>query len=206
MNKGFHRRDVLHAGAGIVATSSAGCFDVSRDPGPEEGDTPSPTATPVPMQPFDASNAGIFQSVTPIEREIHRLVNRERTAREEDQLPYDPRLSHLGRIHARDMAERNYFAHTNPEEEGPSARMRKYGLDDTYRSVGENIARVLLEGEYKSAEGLAGHLVKLWKESDSHRAAMLDKAQDRHGTGVYVTENAKVFAAMELGSVDNRSY
>src|SRR3954454_8418273 len=42
-------------------------------------------------------------------------------------LAVDPRLVQAARQHAQDMAARNFFAHTNPDGAGPSARMSAAG-------------------------------------------------------------------------------
>jgi uncharacterized protein YkwD len=153
------------------------------------------------MEPFDPNKSEKFRSVEPIEGRIHELANDARTERDLEPLNYDPDLTYLGRVHARDMAQRDFFAHTNPDDETPQDRMEKYGLDETYWAVRENIAQARL-GE-DTAEAVAESVFDLWKNSDGHWNAILGEHSDRQGTGVYLTEDNWLYAAMELGQLEN---
>jgi uncharacterized protein YkwD len=50
-----------------------------------------------------------------------------------------PELRCAARLHARDMSERNFFDHVNPDGEGPEDRMRSAGA--TFRIAAESIAQ-----------------------------------------------------------------
>lgn len=66
------------------------------------------------------------------------LVNQERKANGLQPVVFDKELRDLARVHARDMFERGYFSHYNPEGESPFDRMEQAGI--TYTAAGENLA------------------------------------------------------------------
>ena len=100
------------------------------------------------------------------------------------------------------MADREYFAHTNPDGQGPFDRYREVGSG--CRAYGENIAmtwadrRVETDGgdveRYESDEELATALVNQWMNSSGHRENILRERWDSGGVGVYVTDEGQVFA------------
>ena len=51
-----------------------------------------------------------------------------------------PELRCAARLHSRDMAERGFFDHVNPDEVRPEDRIRSAGYDD-FGTAGESIAR-----------------------------------------------------------------
>ncbi len=80
------------------------------------------------------------------ELEVLNLVNEFRaqgaTCGSETFGPAGPLTMHTAlrcsaRVHSKDMNDRNFFSHVNPDGEGPGARMEKAGFDG---SGGENIA------------------------------------------------------------------
>lgn len=73
------------------------------------------------------------------EKDMFRLVNKERTERGLKPLKFATgSLQEVARLHARDMFERGYFSHYNPEGESPFARMEKAGV--SFTAAGENLA------------------------------------------------------------------
>lgn len=156
------------------------------------------------MEPFDAAHAGVFASVAPIEREIHELTNQARQTHGLAPYSYDPDLAYVGRVHSRDMAKRNFFSHTNPDDENPTERTNKYGLDSQFFSVTENLAKTGL-GDDRDAKSLAQTLIGMWKESDPHWDTILDNGLDQHGAGVYVSEDKVVYATVMYGRVHRES-
>ena len=90
-------------------------------------------------------------------------------------LECDERVVDVARQHSRDMAERNYFSHTNLEGEGPSDRVRRSGISG-WRRVGENIAY----GQDSPQE-----VQTTWMNSSGHRANILSSSYTHVGVGVY---------------------
>jgi len=72
------------------------------------------------------------------EQKMLELVNKERRLRGLRELEMDKNLLRLARAHSRDMFERGYFAHVNPDGEDPFDRMRRYEI--SFRVAGENLA------------------------------------------------------------------
>lgn len=72
------------------------------------------------------------------EKRMLELVNRERSLRGLGELRMDQDLVRLSRAHSKDMFERNYFAHVNPDGKDPFDRMRDFGIN--FRVAGENLA------------------------------------------------------------------
>jgi uncharacterized protein YkwD len=72
------------------------------------------------------------------------------------------------------MAERNYFAHTSPENVTFSERLSAAGIERT--SSGENIC---------AGYNLVYDVNDAWYNSEGHRRVMLTPTYDYIGVGVY---------------------
>lgn len=72
------------------------------------------------------------------EAKMFQLVNEERLKAGVKPLVIDPRLTAVARAHSKDMFERGYFAHENPDGLSPFDRMAKAGI--SFEVAGENIA------------------------------------------------------------------
>lgn len=72
------------------------------------------------------------------ERRMLDLVNQERVSRGLNKLAYDQNLTAVARAHSKDMFERHYFSHVNPDGKTPFDRMDAAGI--TYVNAGENLA------------------------------------------------------------------
>jgi uncharacterized YkwD family protein/spore coat assembly protein SafA len=111
-------------------------------------------------------------SVTNYEREVIRLVNRERRERGLNELTYDWELCRVARIKSQDMKDNGYFSHTSPTYGSPFQMMKNFGI--RYKSAGENIAK----GQ-PSPEAV----VKAWMNSSGHRANILNSSFTHIGVG-----------------------
>jgi len=133
-----------------------------------------------------------------IELLILEYTNQERTSRGLNELRWDDDLSKIARKHSQDMAENDYFSHTNLDGDGPSERAKKQGYD-TYKElgggwytdgIGENIGMMPtgnVEGKgYVSndPDSIAKAQVESWMDSQGHRANILDPDYDKLGVGV----------------------
>ena len=98
-----------------------------------------------------------------VESEQFRLMNQDRVSEGLSALRCDLRLAEVARAHSRDMFERDFFDHTNPDGEQPWDRMRRYGITG-WSLAGENIA----SGQRSPAEVQAA-----WMNSPGHRANIL---------------------------------
>ena len=77
--------------------------------------------------------------VTPsAEEKMLELVNEERAERGLPELVMDEELREVAREHSKDMFQRGYFGHQDPDGVGPFDRLRDGGISFTY--AGENLA------------------------------------------------------------------
>ncbi|SNZ04838.1 Cysteine-rich secretory protein family protein [Natronoarchaeum philippinense] len=137
-----------------------------------------------------------------VERLIHEEVNDRRAERGLDALEWNPTVASVARAHSEDMADRDYFSHTNPDGEGPFDRYREVSAG--CRAYGENIAlswagRPVERDSgavetYETDEQLATALVEQWMNSSGHRENILRERWESGGVGVYVTAEGKVLA------------
>jgi hypothetical protein len=111
---------------------------------------------------------------------ILRSVNAERGKAGLKPLTLDSRLTAAARLHARDMAERNYFDHTSskPGFETPTDRVQRAGSLDW--GAGENIA---FNEEPEARVGAKLH--EQWLNSPPHRQNLLRPEYTHIGIGVH---------------------
>lgn len=120
-------------------------------------------------KPSTAQSSGTEQNQASA---VVKLVNAERKKSECAALREDARLRTAAQKHAKDMIDRNYFGHENPEGKTPMDRAKAAGYTG---GVGENIAR--------------GHrgpkvVTRAWMESAGHRQNILDCRYRHTGVGV----------------------
>lgn len=130
-----------------------------------------------------------------VEARIHDRINTIRTEHDLSQLDHDDTIASIGRTHSHDMAEREYFSHTNPEGEGPDDRFG--GLYPSQcRAVGENLAYVGTAGA-TDADEIAERIVNGWMNSEGHRENVLTARWDSQGIGVYIADQ-RVYATQNF--------
>ncbi|MBI3289972.1 CvpA family protein [Candidatus Microgenomates bacterium] len=106
------------------------------------------------------------------ETQLFELVNKERRDRGIPELVWSPQIVVVARAHSRDMWERHYFSHVNPDGEDPGDRLSAGGVK--YGLAGENIA---LAPTVKMAhDGLMN--------SEGHKRNILDPTFKKIGIGV----------------------
>lgn len=170
----------------VGLTSITGCLTTAFE------HTETPTLTPKPIPTFDSSNVERFSDVTLIESHVHEATNQFRTEEGRRKWAYDDDLARIARVHSRDMAERGYFSHQNPEGKGATERCEEYGY--VAFPIGENIARWSLRSETHEPEVVARNLVGLWKRSAGHRQELLSDRYVEEGVGIYITTDRIVYA------------
>ncbi len=104
---------------------------------------------------------------------IFELTNQTRDNAGVQPLVLDPLLNRVAQAHARDMAERDFFSHTNPDGLSPFDRLTAAGIE--YRAAGENIAW------YPTA----ATAVRGWINSTGHYENLVRSSFGRIGIGVY---------------------
>ncbi len=141
----------------LILVSSTGC--------------PSDTIPAVAYTPLP----GVSAEVLAMEQLAYALVNDERTRDGDAPLTMREDLRRVARAHSEDMVARNFFDHTNPDNETPWDRMRAAGI--TWNSAGENIAW----NNYSSQAEVA---VNGWMGSTGHRNNILNDSFTHTGMGV----------------------
>lgn len=106
------------------------------------------------------------------EQRMLELINEERAKVGAKPLVIDKTIKEVARAHSRDMWERGYFAHNNPDGEDPFKRMKDGGAK--FISAGENLA--FAPTVAIAHQGLMN--------SPGHKRNILDPAFGRVGIGV----------------------
>lgn len=163
------------AATATLAPGSSPTPTGTPSPAPEPSSTPS--ATEDPPEPTSTSAPADPPAEPPteqerLEAEVVELTNAERAAAGCGAVKVDDRLAAAARGHSEDMAERDFFDHTNPDGEDPWDRARAAGYD---WAASENIA-----WGYRTAE----EVVDGWMNSDGHRRNLLDCDVVAIGVGV----------------------
>ncbi|GAB4482200.1 MAG: hypothetical protein OHK006_00020 [Thermodesulfovibrionales bacterium] len=146
---------------------------------------------------------------------IHGLVNKERGRKGQRPLVWDEWLFTIAANYSRDMAERRFFSHADPDGRTFTDRYRDDGYECKVKQGnvtslgGENIAQT---GLYRSAvtrggktsynwlaeEEIAAAVVKLWMNSKGHRQNILTPYFRKQGIGVFITPDRKVYVTQNF--------
>jgi len=182
-----------------------------RHPGstyaPDSAANPSAAGTsPKPEGDVFATSSPPEYDYRAIEKDVHRLVNRERTDRRLPPLTWVDSLRTLSLVHSRDMRDRDFFGHTSPDGETVNDRADMLGLycrridGNTVYGFGENLYKATLyvqyrdfyegdqflrrEYEWKTEAGIAQEIVDGWMNSPGHRKNILTKGYDVEAIGI----------------------
>lgn len=171
--------------------------------------------TPPPSRPGEPPGLGH------LERLVHEQANSARQTRTRRHLAWDSDLASLARAHSRDMAQRSFFAHENPDGHSPQDRARARGIlcqknlggGRMLVGVAENLyltsryARTRqrptesgweTEVDWLSGEEIARETVRAWMQSPGHRRNLLDPHVRSQGIGVSVGTDHRVFITQIL--------
>lgn len=107
-----------------------------------------------------------------LEADMLVMINKERTKKGLKILVADEALRKVARAHSQDMLSRSYFAHKNPDGQGPFDRLEKAKIN--FRTAGENLALA------QTLEAAHTNLMK----SPGHRANILNKSFGKVGIGI----------------------
>ncbi|MEG0296752.1 MAG: CAP domain-containing protein [Clostridium sp.] len=156
-------------------------------PTPSPAPAPTPPPAPTPTPPTVTGNSDYMSSV---EQEIFNIVNQERAKAGVPALGYSNTMQKYGRIKSKDMGDRNYFDHNDPEGNLITVQMKADGV--SYSAWAENIASIT-----GSSSGLAQQFMNNWMNSTGHRTNILSTNYTEIGVGVYKVGN-KVYATQEF--------
>lgn len=144
---------------------------------------PTATAAPIsaastvsqPVVPVKPVSQSVAQPATSEIAKIISLINAERQKNGLGAVKENTLLDQGAAIKAKDMADQNYFAHTNPQGKTDFGFFDQVGYK--YLAAGSNLA----EGDFGSSEGL----VSAWMNSPGHRVNILADFGQEIGIGVY---------------------
>lgn len=137
----------------------------------------------VPDEPYCAVTENWDPAYAAFEAEIVVLVNQFRAEGANcggDEMPpvgpltMDPYLQCAARVHTKDMADRDFFDHDNPDGDGPSERMEDAGYEG--RNWGENIA---------AGRDTAEETMDQWMNSPGHCSNIMAEDFTLIGVGYY---------------------
>ncbi len=137
-------------------------------------DEPDPEPSTPPVSDDPTTPGGDAETVAA--REVMSLVNEERADAGCEPLISDPALARLAADHSRDMAERGYFSHDDPDGRTPWDRAEDAGIDNL---GGENIAMGQVD---------AAAVMDAWMNSEGHRANILNCDFRTLGVGVHLAD------------------
>jgi len=165
---------------------------------PEQVTESDYSASDVPVPSFDEvdfSGKGVNESE--VEQLVFEKLNDRRTEREYATLSYNERAAEKARLHAEDMASKDYFSHTSRDGE---TQQERYG----FCNGGENIHQTWVNKRVQTSEGterftsdeeLAEAIVTAWMDSDPHRErGIYGEWWSSGGVGISITDDGKVYA------------
>jgi len=120
------------------------------------------------------------------EQRAFDLINAQRQRRGESPLVWDAELTRLAREHSENMAERNFFDHTDPQGRNLTMRARAGGVTG-WSAIAENIA-------YNAGyDDPAAFAVERWLISAKHRENILREGFTHSGIGVARAADGRIF-------------
>jgi uncharacterized protein YkwD len=180
--------------------------------------SPSPTENKIKDKNSGLGNfiSGIFDpksqiDISELEQEVHNLINSERTNNGLRPLSWDDNIVTIAREHSKDMVDRNFFAHVNPNGEDPTERAKRHGYScvkdyGSYYTYGlaENIAEtpiysdVIGCGSTTSLDSLAKCIVDGWMGSPGHRENILTSTYTKTGIGIAYSDDDKAYSTQDF--------
>lgn len=140
---------------------------------------------------------------TSVERLVADRVNAFRFDHDVSQLAYDPALAEIARYHSEDMADRNYTGHVGPEGETVADRFERFGYSCSapgelilFTQYGREIETLNGTVRFDDESELATGVLNLWRQSPSHREALLTTTWEHIGVGVAVSDDDWVFVTL----------
>ncbi|MWA15218.1 sigma-70 family RNA polymerase sigma factor [Streptomyces sp. BA2] len=145
----------------------------SPKPTPSKTKAPKPKATtPKPTRTSSAPQAPQAPAGNSYSEEVTRLANAERAKSGCGPLTLNSKLGDAAQGHSDDMAERDFFDHTNPDGEDPGDRVTAAGYK--WSTYGENIA---------AGQRTPSAVMDSWMNSSGHRANILNCSFKEIGIG-----------------------
>jgi uncharacterized protein YkwD len=165
--------------AGIVAV---GLISALSNHGSKSSDSSNTSSTPS----TSTGSSGTTTTSATDEQQALALLNQDRTKNGLSTLKSNSQLTTLARNYAKDMIDRNYFSHYNPEGKSPFDRMTAAGI--SYKTAGENLA---INTSVATAE-------TAFMNSSGHRANILNSGYTDVGVGVVRNSGGQVYVVQEF--------
>ncbi|MEU6673658.1 sigma-70 family RNA polymerase sigma factor [Streptomyces sp. NPDC046925] len=146
----------------------------SPKPTPSKSKTkaPKPKATPKPTRTSSPPQAPQAPAGNSYSQEVTRLVNAERAKSGCGAVTLNSKLGDAAQGHSDDMAERDFFDHTNPDGKDPGDRVTAAGY--RWTTYGENIA---------AGQRTPAAVMDSWMNSSGHKANILNCSFKEIGIG-----------------------
>ncbi|WP_276239373.1 CAP domain-containing protein [Halobaculum marinum] len=154
--------------------------------------------TPIPL---DNKTQRTDVNVSKVESTLKQKVDEHRDDNDVGPLNADPRLAIIARHHSYDMAKRDFFAHTNPDNETYTDRLQQsdYACGGGYQNIGAIFWKA---NDTQTEEQLAEELLHGFMRSGQHNMAMIDPDMTTVGIGIYITEDRRTYVTMNLCNAD----
>jgi uncharacterized protein YkwD len=135
---------------------------------------------------FSTALGNADRDIEQLERQIFEKVNQERRALGLEALQLNDRLNHAAQLHSRDMAERQYVGHTNPDGYSFVDRVRLAGVRNAHE-MAENV------GRHRTKSDPAARMVRMWMDSPGHRSNIVNPRFRYTGLGVARTADGTLY-------------
>lgn len=147
-------------------------------------------------------------NISEIEKQIHDLVNAERTKHGLSPLKFNLKLVEIARGYSQQMAEENFYAHDDPQGRDFVDRYEAAGFtcgikhDNYIYDGGENLYLMHVGKwlsplgsvlEYYTQEEMAHEVVEGWMNSPGHKHNILTEFWQSEGIGVAVAKDGKIY-------------
>ncbi len=131
-----------------------------------------------------ATESGYNRDISALQ--IYDLVNRERSRQGLTFLSWDDKLAELARQYSEQMARGAFFDHVDPNGQRVQDRAFAAGLQ-RWTKIGENLFHS------KDVSDFSRLAVRMWMDSDSHRANILDRGYSAAGVGIATAPDGRVY-------------
>lgn len=115
------------------------------------------------------------------EEQVLELINHEREKFGLNKLVMNSELSAVAKLHSKDMYNRQFFSHTNPDGHSPFDRIKNSGI--SYKYAAENIA---------VGQSSPEDVVTSWMNSQGHRENILNPKFKKIGIGYFYSDKGYI--------------
>lgn len=145
---------------------------------------------PFTLGSFNSSSFSIITADTSAQAQrVFELTNDQRLAAGLGPLIWNDKLAQAAEVHAKDMIDRNYFAHESPEGEDVGDRAAAAGYDWAW--IGENLAK---------GQETPNQVVTDWMNSDGHREVLLHEKFTEIGISVRISISGSIHWVQVFGT------